>query len=86
MSTIDLAELTQGVVGVDAVAIAAAFGLDPASVLDLLREGKITSRCEQGIGEDAGRLRLTFFHAGTAFQLVVDRQGQVLSRSKGQAR
>jgi hypothetical protein len=66
---------------VDADIVAAALGIEPALVQPLMRDGKITSVCERGAGEDAGRYRLTFFHANRAFHLVVDEEGQVIERS-----
>lgn len=66
---------------VEAALIASAFGLDPASVPDLMRAGAITSRCETGVGEDEGRWRLTFFHKGRALRLTVDATGAILLRA-----
>ncbi|MEF9605041.1 DUF6522 family protein, partial [Paracoccus sp. PXZ] len=56
MSKIDLTE--QGFV-IEAQELAAAFGLEPGRVPELMRENRITTRCETGEGEDAGRHRLT---------------------------
>jgi hypothetical protein len=67
---------------VDAAIIAEAFGLEPADVPALMRAGEITSLFERGEGEDAGRMRLTFFHASRRFRLVVDETGEILQRSK----
>lgn len=66
---------------VDAEIVGAAFELLPADVLDKLRAEEITSRCEAGIDEDAGRWRLTFYFGGRALRLVVDVEGTILSRS-----
>ena len=66
---------------VDAGLIASSFGLDPAGVPGLMREGAITSRCETGVDEDEGRWRLTFFHGSRALRLTVDRTGAVLLRA-----
>lgn len=66
---------------VDAVIVGGAFNLPPADVLDKLPAGEITSRCEAGIDEDAGRWRLTFYFGGRALRLVVDEEGTILSRS-----
>lgn len=74
-------EVTAGGFTVDAALIAAAFGLSPADVPAAMRAGHITSRCETGIDADAGRFRLTFFHAGRALRLTVDGAGTVLSRA-----
>ena len=66
---------------VDASLLAEQFGLEPSSVMDLLRSGEITSRYEQGAGEDEGRYRLTFFHGSRRLRLVVDSAGHILLRS-----
>ncbi len=65
---------------VDAVILADALGLDAARVLPAMREKKITSQCERGIGEDAGRTRLTFCYARRLLRLVVDDDGNILDR------
>jgi hypothetical protein len=67
---------------VEADLLAEAFGLAPAEVPALMRAGAITSLFERGEGEDAGRMRLTFFHASRRFRLVVDASGEILQRSK----
>lgn len=66
---------------VDAGIVAEAFGFDPASVPERMRGGEITSRCETGVDEDAGRWRLTFFAGGRALRLLVDAEGMILARS-----
>ena len=66
---------------VEAELLAEFFGLEPAKVPRMMRAGQITSRSEQGIGEDEGRWRLTFYHGGRALRLVVDAEGAVLRRS-----
>ena len=66
---------------VDAGLIASAFRLDVASVPGLLRDQEITSRCEIGIEDDAGRWRPTFFHRDRVLRLTVDGTGAVLQRA-----
>ncbi|GGE28927.1 hypothetical protein SAMN05421774_12122 [Gemmobacter megaterium] len=66
---------------VDAVTVAAAFGLDPAHLQDKMRPGEVTSLCEKGVDADEGRFRLTFRHAGRVLRLTVDEGGQILTRS-----
>lgn len=70
-----------GGVNVDAVLVAEGLRLTPEIVLTRIREGKITSLCERGAEEDAGRIRLTFFHGNRHVRLVVDEEGNVLDRS-----
>ena len=66
---------------VDAGLIASAFGLDAASVPGLLRDQEITSRCETGIEDDAGRWRLTFFHRDRVLRRTVDGTGTVFQHA-----
>jgi hypothetical protein len=70
-----------GVVQVDAATVAAGLGVDPALVPAYMRDGKITSRYERGVGDDAGRHRLTFFFANRRLRLVLDERGNILQRS-----
>jgi len=74
-------QLAEGAVSVDATLIAKELGLEPARVLDALRNGQITALCEQGMGEDAGRFRLTFRHRGRRLRIVVDSEGRIIERS-----
>jgi hypothetical protein len=85
MSRVQL-ELPQGAISVDAAVIAGDLRLNPACVLDLLRAGKLTARCEQGIAEDVDRFRLTFYHANRRLRLIIDHDGQILSRSVARLR
>lgn len=66
---------------VDAAILARAFGLEPEEVRAMMRDGRITSRCEAGMDEDAGRWRLSFFHAGRICRLTVDGSGEILKQS-----
>jgi len=61
--------------------LAEAFGLPARSVPDLMRNGKITSRCETGVDTDAGTFRLTFYSAGRACRFTVDSEGTILKRT-----
>ena len=74
-------EFADGAISIDAALVAEDLGLTPAHVLTSIREGRLTSRCERGVGEDARRFRLTFFHGRRCVRLVVDEQGTVLDRS-----
>ena len=74
-------DFEQGAIRIDATLVAADLGVPPTLVLARIREGRITSRCERGLGEDAGRFRLTFFHGNRSVCLVVDDAGNVLERS-----
>jgi hypothetical protein len=71
----------QGDVSIDAAVIAEGLAIEPAQVQPLMRDGRITSLCERGVDEDAGRYRLTFFHGKRRFRLVADAQGNVIEHS-----
>ena len=47
-----------------------------------MRAGKITTRFETGEGEDAGKIRLYFFHKGRRVRLTCDDEGEVLKISR----
>lgn len=66
---------------IEAPVLAQALGLTEDAVRAGLRDGSITSRCEAGIDEDAGRWRLTFNHGGRACRFVVDAAGNILTRA-----
>jgi hypothetical protein len=67
---------------VDAEVLAEAFGIAAADVQPRMQSGTITSLCEQGIDEDEGRWRLTFYHEGRALRLTVDAGGRILGRAR----
>lgn len=63
-------------------------GLPPDELRERMRDGRITSRPEAGEGEDAGKMRLNFFHDGTRARLTFSKDGTVLKtlRTKTGAR
>lgn len=71
-------EFEHGALHVDAAIIGKSLGIEPSTVQACMREGKITSTCERGVDEDAGRYRLTFFYESRRFRLIVDAGGDVL--------
>jgi hypothetical protein len=73
-------EFGDGQVLVDATVIARGLGLEPEAVQSRMREGRITSLCERGLGEDEGRYRLTFFSDNRRFRLVVNDSGDIIQR------
>jgi hypothetical protein len=73
-------EFEEGALKIDATIIGQCLGIEPARVQGLMREGKITSLCERGIDDDAGRYRLTFFYENARFRLIVDEAGRVVQR------
>lgn len=66
---------------IPAAIIAHGLNLEIPTFQSLMRSGEVTSRCERGENEDAGRYRLTFFHKGRRVQLVIDSMGKILQRS-----
>ncbi len=66
---------------VDAALIAESLGIGAGRVQPLMREGRITSRCERGVDEDAGRYRLTFYHGHLRALIVIDEAGKIIARS-----
>ena len=70
---------------VDAAVIARGFGLGVAEIPALMRTGQISSRCERGETEDAGRYRLTFLHGDKRFYVIVDEDGEVVETVKASA-
>lgn len=65
---------------IDAALLAEAFGLGEDEVRQHMREGRITSRCEEGQDEDLGRWRLTFHYGAQACRFIVDGEGHILTR------
>jgi len=66
---------------IDASLLADAFGLSQEEIQARMRAGTITSRCEAGVDEDAGRWRLTFHHGSRACRFIVDAGGHILNRA-----
>ena len=66
---------------VPAAIIAHGLDLEASTVQSLMHSGQITSLCEKGENEDAGRYRLTFFYKSRRFQLVVDSKSKILRQS-----
>lgn len=64
---------------IDAIDLGLLFDIEPSQVQSLMRAGKITSRLETGVDEDAGRFRLTFTHANKRVRLGCDHAGNVSS-------
>jgi hypothetical protein len=67
---------------VSAKLLAESFKMTEDEVRLAMRDGSLTSRCETGLGEDAGRWRLTFHHAGRACRFTIDPTGAILKSSR----
>ena len=66
---------------IDAALLADTFRLSQDEIKARMRKGAITSRCEAGIDEDAGRWRLTFHHGNRACRFIIDEEGTVLQKA-----
>ncbi len=67
---------------VEATLLARMFGIDAGQVQEDMRAGDITSTCEAGEGDDAGRWRLTFRRGEQACRLIVDDAGNILQQAR----
>ncbi len=74
-------EIHEGGFVVDAAVLARAFGIPVETVQPMMRDGRITSRCEAGVDEDEGRWRLTFYHEKRACRLTLGEGGEILKRA-----
>ena len=75
-------DLTQDNPTIDAIDLAKALDLDPAQVIDLMRDGSITSIYETGADEDAGSHRLTFWYNDVRVRFTCDADGEVVKTSR----
>jgi len=66
---------------IDAAVLAEALGLTQDEIRARMGSGAITSRCEAGVDDDAGRWRLTFYHNDRACRFIVDDAGTVIKRT-----
>lgn len=75
-------ERTENGFQIDADALGPLLGVPAPDVQRLMREGRITSLCEEGQGEDSGRHRITFRHGASRVRLTVNDAGEVLLRTR----
>ncbi|MEO8714931.1 MAG: DUF6522 family protein [Acetobacteraceae bacterium] len=68
-----------GTCTIDAEILAPRLGLTPAALIEQLRAGLVYQTSERGIGDDEGRMRLTFRYRHREFQAVLDRTGRLMS-------
>lgn len=66
---------------IDADLLAEAFKLTQDEIRQAMHDGRITSRCETGIDEDAGQWRLTFYHGDRLCRFIVDEAGNILKKT-----
>ena len=74
-------KIADGAYQVEASVIAAGLDIETDRVVVLLRSGEITSKSEEGIGEDAGFHRLTFYYGNRRFRVIIDETGQIVRGS-----
>lgn len=63
---------------VDATLVAQGFGMSETKLRDLMRAGTVSSRCETGDGEDAGRTRLSFIYGNRVLRMIADADGNLI--------
>lgn len=76
MTRIDIGD---DMIQVDAQTVANGLQIDPEELKQGMREGTITSRFERGEGEDAGRIRVTFFSLARRVRITADDAGNILT-------
>jgi hypothetical protein len=69
---------TEGTVEVDATLVARGLNLPVEQFMTEMRRGIVYSTSERGIGEDEGRLRLTFRYRDRVFRLIVTTTGEIV--------
>ena len=67
---------------VDAALVAEGFGMSEAKLRDLMRAGTVSSRCETGEGDDAGRTRLSFIYGNRVLRLTADAEGNLIEPAR----
>jgi Family of unknown function (DUF6522) len=72
-------EIQGGEVTVEASYLAARLGLSVNRLREEMRRGLVYGVVERGVGEDAGRLRLTFRYRVRSWTVIVQRDGTLLS-------
>lgn len=70
---------------IDAVDLAKSLGQSAEQVMELMRNGGITSRFETGVGDDSGTHRLTFWYKDLRVRYICDDSGTVLKTSRVKA-
>ncbi|MDH7452604.1 DUF6522 family protein [Luteimonas composti] len=60
---------------IDGALVALALDLEVAEFRRLMEQGRISTLCERGVGEDAGLYRASFYYGDRRARLVVDASG-----------
>ncbi|WP_298252976.1 DUF6522 family protein [Bradyrhizobium sp.] len=66
---------------VDAALVGELLHVPASHVRRLMRLGRITSACERGVDEHAGKFRLSFFYRNRRARLSTDTEGRILRKS-----
>ncbi|MCZ4353849.1 DUF6522 family protein [Roseovarius aestuarii] len=64
---------------IDAGIVAKALKMTPQALQLAMRDGVVTSQFETGTGDDAGRIRLTFYSPNRRARITADTNGAILS-------
>ena len=75
------AEISASGYQLEAAVVADVFRISPREVMSHIREGRLTTLCEQGVDDDLGRHRLTFYLGNRHARFVIDEDGRVLHSS-----
>ena len=69
---------TEGAIEVDATLVARGLNLPVEQFIAEMRRGIVYSTSERGLGEDEGRLRLTFRYRDRVFRLIVTTTAEIV--------
>lgn len=72
-------EFVDGRAQIEAGFLARTHAVSPDELQRGMRGGAITGRLERGEGEDAGRIRLTFFSPRRRSRIVADETGRIVT-------
>lgn len=67
---------------IEASVIGGGLGIEPSQVQAQLQNGKISTLCERGVGEDEGRYRVTFYCGKQRLRILLDDSGNILDASE----
>ena len=66
---------------IEASVIGGGLGIEPSQVQAQLENGKISTLCERGVGEDEGRYRVTFYYGKQRLRILLDSSGNIVDAS-----
>ncbi len=62
----------------DGAVVAGQLGMETDAFRRLMDAGKISTLCERGTGEDAGKWRVSFYHERKRARFVLDGTGRII--------